>query len=262
MILRSVIRHVRDQNWFAVGLDFLIVVVGVFIGIQVANWNDLRRERLEEAAIVARLQVEVDALIDVQRAELADTEARAMRLLPVQPVQPVLFGQEPIRALALGECQAIMSSHIYPRPTDRIPVLTEIRETGRFDLIRDQVLRSRLRDYILLQERTRGHFEEISNELFRLHSRHPEVLTVQRVPLEPDADRAWTALSGEGYRWDPICRVQAMRDSPAFLNEYVDNLSRNNSFMRMYRERIGSLESIRERLRAPVSGSGIGDERR
>ena len=23
-------KHVRDQNWFAVGLDFLIVVVGVF----------------------------------------------------------------------------------------------------------------------------------------------------------------------------------------------------------------------------------------
>jgi hypothetical protein len=259
MILRSVMKHVRDQNWFAVGLDFLIVVVGVFIGIQVANWNDLRRERLEEASILARLQVEVEALIDVQRAELADTEARAMRLLPAQPV---LFGQEPIRELALSECQAIMSSHIYPRPTDRIPVLTEIRETGRFDLIRDPDLRSRLRNYILLQERTRGHFEEISNELFRLHSRHPEVLTVQRVPLEPDADRAWTALSGDGYRWNPICRVQAMRDSPGFLNDYVDNLSRTNSFLGMYNERIGSLESIQVLLRARASGDGGGDERR
>jgi hypothetical protein len=251
MILRSVMRHVRDQNWFAVFLDFLIVVVGVFIGIQVANWNDFRRERLEESAILARLQVEVDALIDVQRAELADTETRALWLLPVQPV---LFGQEPMRELALGECQAIMSSHIYPRPTDRIPVLTEIRETGRFDLIRDPALRSRLREYILLQERTRGHFEEISNELFRLHSRHPEVLTVERVPLEPDADWAWTALSGEGYRWNPICRVQAMRDSPGFLSDYVDNLSRTNSFMRMYEERIVSLESIRELLSTRVSG--------
>jgi hypothetical protein len=44
MILRSVMKHVRDQNWFAVFLDFLIVVVGVFIGIQVANWNEERRE--------------------------------------------------------------------------------------------------------------------------------------------------------------------------------------------------------------------------
>jgi len=45
MILRSVTKHVREQNWFAVGIDFLIVVVGVFIGIQVANWNAALADR-------------------------------------------------------------------------------------------------------------------------------------------------------------------------------------------------------------------------
>ena len=40
MILRSITKHLKDQNWFAVGLDFFIVVVGVFLGIQVANWNE------------------------------------------------------------------------------------------------------------------------------------------------------------------------------------------------------------------------------
>ncbi len=34
MLLRRVTEHVKTQNWFAVGLDFLIVVVGVYIGIQ------------------------------------------------------------------------------------------------------------------------------------------------------------------------------------------------------------------------------------
>jgi hypothetical protein len=40
MILRSVTKHVKEQNWFAVVLDLVIVIFGVFIGIQVANWND------------------------------------------------------------------------------------------------------------------------------------------------------------------------------------------------------------------------------
>ncbi len=44
MILRSITKHVKDQNWFAVFLDFLIVVVGVFVGIQVSNWNQTRTE--------------------------------------------------------------------------------------------------------------------------------------------------------------------------------------------------------------------------
>lgn len=45
MILRSLTQHVKDQNWFAVFLDFIIVVAGVVIGIQVANWNDNRAAR-------------------------------------------------------------------------------------------------------------------------------------------------------------------------------------------------------------------------
>jgi hypothetical protein len=44
MLLRRITKDVTDQNWFAVFIDFLIVVVGVFIGIQVANWNDVRQQ--------------------------------------------------------------------------------------------------------------------------------------------------------------------------------------------------------------------------
>jgi hypothetical protein len=43
MLLRRVIKHVRKQEWTAIAIDFVIVVVGVFIGIQAANWNEARR---------------------------------------------------------------------------------------------------------------------------------------------------------------------------------------------------------------------------
>jgi hypothetical protein len=42
LLLRRVIDHVRKQEWTAIWIDLLIVVVGVFIGIQVSNWNDDR----------------------------------------------------------------------------------------------------------------------------------------------------------------------------------------------------------------------------
>ena len=35
MILRRVIGHFRRQEWTAIAIDFVIVVVGVFVGIQV-----------------------------------------------------------------------------------------------------------------------------------------------------------------------------------------------------------------------------------
>lgn len=68
MLLRRVTKHVKDQNWFAVGLDFVIVVVGVFIGIQVANWNDAQGDRQSETIILQNIANDI-------RADLADYES-------------------------------------------------------------------------------------------------------------------------------------------------------------------------------------------
>ncbi len=45
MILRRVIAHLRKQEWTAIAIDFFIVVVGVFVGLQVSNWNEARANR-------------------------------------------------------------------------------------------------------------------------------------------------------------------------------------------------------------------------
>jgi hypothetical protein len=60
MILRSLTKHVKDQNWFAVGLDFAIVVLGVFIGIQVANWNDAQSAKERERRLLVELSSEIE----------------------------------------------------------------------------------------------------------------------------------------------------------------------------------------------------------
>lgn len=59
MLVRRVTEHVKAQNWFAVGLDFVIVVVGVFIGIQVANWNEERQLAAQERSYLAQLRDEI-----------------------------------------------------------------------------------------------------------------------------------------------------------------------------------------------------------
>lgn len=55
MLLRSITEHVKSQNWLAVGIDFVIVVFGVFIGIQVSDWNDNRKTVARAAVLTERL---------------------------------------------------------------------------------------------------------------------------------------------------------------------------------------------------------------
>lgn len=61
MLLRRITEHVKAQNWFAVGIDFLIVVVGVFIGLQVQQWSEARSFDAQENDYLAELREEIAA---------------------------------------------------------------------------------------------------------------------------------------------------------------------------------------------------------
>jgi len=59
MILRRLAQHVTDQNWFAVVLDFFIVVFGVFLGIQIGNWNSERALQQRAGVFERQLRAEL-----------------------------------------------------------------------------------------------------------------------------------------------------------------------------------------------------------
>jgi len=67
MLLRKVIRHVREQSWTAIAIDFLIVVLGVVVGIQVSNWNEARIESQRANGYLLRIQADIEA--DMQAVE-------------------------------------------------------------------------------------------------------------------------------------------------------------------------------------------------
>jgi len=62
MILRRVVEHAKTQNWFAAALDFFIVVLGVFVALEVANWNQARQNRQEERRYYGQLLVDLRAI--------------------------------------------------------------------------------------------------------------------------------------------------------------------------------------------------------
>ncbi len=64
MILRRLREHVTHHNWFAVTIDFVIVVVGVFVGIQASNWNQARIERSQAREYRSMLQNDLDANLE------------------------------------------------------------------------------------------------------------------------------------------------------------------------------------------------------
>jgi hypothetical protein len=66
VLLRRIIEHVSSQNWTAVFVDFVIVVVGVFVGLQAQEWNIARQDQERLDRIVASLKAD---MYDARRVE-------------------------------------------------------------------------------------------------------------------------------------------------------------------------------------------------
>ena len=80
MILRRFIKHVTEQNWFAVGLDVLVVITGIFLGMQVTDWNEERKERQEENSYLQRLLVDMDRSLELQKHEVEVSSGQLDRI--------------------------------------------------------------------------------------------------------------------------------------------------------------------------------------
>jgi len=72
LLLRSITKHVKDQNWFAVALDFAIVVFGILIAFQITNWSEARQEAKTRDLIIDALVTSLTDSIGVQKEFTAE----------------------------------------------------------------------------------------------------------------------------------------------------------------------------------------------
>jgi hypothetical protein len=63
MIFKRAVANLRAQNWLAITIELAIVIIGVFVGTQVANWNEQRIEDLETRRLLTQLKPEVQNLL-------------------------------------------------------------------------------------------------------------------------------------------------------------------------------------------------------
>jgi hypothetical protein len=142
MRLRRVIEHLRDQNWFAVWLDFVIVVVGVFIGIQVANWNEVRQERALERVLLEQLQRDFTQILELDRERFALTVAAPEEL--ARFIDAIRTGPEAPLDMLWSGVEAALVTYATTPPS---PTYDELLATGRLSRLTNESLRQQLASF-------------------------------------------------------------------------------------------------------------------
>jgi len=65
MILRKLSQSLKEQNWTAIWIEFFLLVAGVFLGIQAANWNEQRT--IDKKAKIFTERLREDLRVEVWR---------------------------------------------------------------------------------------------------------------------------------------------------------------------------------------------------
>ncbi|MGB3627657.1 MAG: hypothetical protein WA989_17645 [Henriciella sp.] len=146
MILRRLSTAFRKQDWFTVFVETLIVVFGVFIGLQVNNWNEARQDAVSERQVFERLRLEADqaaiALVD-HRAVHASNAADITSLVARMRDETACSDYDDPKAAAW-----LLGVGDFPGPRFDLLTARELSATGRVALLKSKNIQNDVRQII------------------------------------------------------------------------------------------------------------------
>lgn len=135
-IVRRAVTSLRNQDWTAVAIELVVVILGVFLGVQASNWNEDRELDRKSAVFTQRLKTDLRAEawnIEMQIGYHEQVQANARR------AADALSGRDPLsdEALLVAAFRATQyNDNVRQRAT-----YDELTSTGDLGLIRDDALR-------------------------------------------------------------------------------------------------------------------------
>ena len=136
MILRRLSQSLKEQSWMAIVIEFILLVSGVFLGIQVSNWNAERETKQKAEVFTERLKADLrleaffyQYMIEYHRDVLTSAEKAVNALTGKVPSSDEQLLISAYRATQYKQAQRFRSTY------------DELISTGNIGLIKDQKLR-------------------------------------------------------------------------------------------------------------------------
>ena len=143
MLLRRIAEHLRAQNWFAVTLDLLVVILGIFLALQADGWYEARQVASQEQIHLASLATDFELtrqsikkehrrMTEAAQAAVTLLEARSSDAIELSNKEFYYLLQKTLRGSALGSVRRAYDVLI---------------ATGDITVIKDQSLKEALAQF-------------------------------------------------------------------------------------------------------------------
>lgn len=148
MILRRLAQNLKDQNWTAIAIEFVLLVLGVFLGIQVANWNEDRQQSALQAQYLERLRIDLIGIRERTRQHIGfyrDSIDGGEVLMMIVGANEAALQGNPIDHAGMARALDALAQTRNPPPLPATYV--EMRSNGQLSRVANRQLRDRLTDY-------------------------------------------------------------------------------------------------------------------
>lgn len=195
MILRRLASAIAEQNWFTVLLEVVIVVVGIYLGLQANEWSQDREDRRAEIVYLERIAADLEASLtqttisqefQIRHAKYGALVLRALSGCELQPDQRDQFASG-IYLVAKHNAAAFVQAS-----------LQELLSAGRLTIIRNSSLRQMLVEMLQLYD---DHLFYMSDVQLRVASHVNYIDSVAPIivgsAISGSADVTWDMLDAD-----------------------------------------------------------------
>lgn len=143
-MLKRIVSSVRRQDWLTVGIEILVVMIGLLLAFQLDRWRESIVERQQEKTYINRLIADVET--DIPGIEYAialqSLRLELVDLLMAVTLDPTAATEEPVVFLGAVNQAAFTYTPVFTSHT-----FENLRSTGDLRLILDEPVKNVMFDY-------------------------------------------------------------------------------------------------------------------
>lgn len=167
MIIRRLRQHIQNQNWFAVIVDLVIVMVGVYLGLQAQNWSQAQKDKQKAEFFTENLVADFTVVKGELETCLQTNESGIEAVdyingLVAQGADESLIRDNRVK---IGHSLLLMSGGNLP--PGRATSFVEMQSSGELQLIKNASLRRALTAYDQMAQAHRETWRSLRNETGR-----------------------------------------------------------------------------------------------
>ena len=253
-MLRRLIASARRQDWFAVTVELVVVVLGIFIGMQVTSWSEDRKLARQAHEYRESLATDLATDDDTMRAHadyfrVIEQYGKVALAYLDRPV-PVTDPEQASRLVTAMMIASSLWEYRHARPT-----YEDLKSTGNLPLLGSTALRVRLANYYTSVDSAAVQWDVVTG--YRAHVRSIIPAEAQRrvmdtcehvAPGERLDLKMETDCRPDLAPWNPVEVLQEIVRSPGIKGDLTLSMSQLRLKIQLFTLQADAASKMREQI--------------